>query len=99
MQIDSNNPTDSELKFILFISGMSLRSTHAMENLRKIMDQYLPDAKLEIVDINIYRQKAADYQIIAVPTLMRIYPLPVKMILGDLSETQKVLRILDIKPE
>lgn len=85
--------------FILFISGMSVKSGHAIENLRHICDTYLTgNYALEIVDINSNKQKAIDYQIVAIPTLIKTGPEQSRKILGDLSDTEKVLRILDIKP-
>lgn len=92
---NSASKTD-KYKFILFISGMSTKSSHAIENLRKITEKYLSDFDLEIIDIRTQQQKAVEYQILAVPTLIKIEPGPTRIILGDLSDTQKVLRILDI---
>ena len=91
-----DNP--EKYKFVLFISGMSIKSTHAIENIRRICDEYLPEAELQIIDINEEKQHAVNYQIIGIPTLIKTHPLPVRMILGDLSDTNKVLKILDIKP-
>ena len=85
--------------FILFISGMSVKSGHAIENLRHICDKHLAgNYTLEIIDISSNKQKAVDYQIIAIPTLIKTGPEESRKILGDLSDTGKVLRILDIKP-
>lgn len=85
--------------FILFISGMSVKSVHAIENLRHICDTYLAgNYALEIIDITSNKQKAVDYQIIAIPTLIKTGPEQSRKILGDLSDTEKVLKILDIKP-
>lgn len=84
-------------KFILFISGMSTKSSQAIENLRKISERYLPKFELQIIDIRTEQQKAVEYQILAVPTLIKIQPNPSRIIVGDLSDTEKVLRILDIK--
>ena len=84
-------------QFILFVSGMSAKSANAIENLRKICDEYLPDNhEVEIIDISRDRHQAYNYQIIGIPTLIRISPDPKRIILGDLSDRQKVLRILDI---
>ena len=78
---------------------MSVKSGHAIENLRHICDTYLAgNYTLEIIDINSNKQKAVDYQIIAIPTLIKTGPEESRKILGDLSDTEKVLRILDIKP-
>ena len=84
-------------KFILFISGMSIKSVHAIENLLRICDTHFHDNfELQIIDINQQREEAVRYQIIGIPTLIKTYPEPVRIILGDLSDTKKVLRILDI---
>ena len=85
-------------KFLLFVSGMSVKSSHAIENIRKICDHYLPNqSEIEIIDISREQQLAIDYQIIAIPTLIKINPKPVKIILGDLSDTEKVVRLLEIE--
>ena len=84
-------------KFILFISGMSVKSVHAIENLRRICDTHFRDNfELQIIDINEQREEAVRHQIIGVPTLIKTYPDPTRVILGDLSDTKKVLKILDI---
>jgi circadian clock protein KaiB len=89
--------SSEKYRFILFISGMSPKSSHAIENLRKICDTHLKDNfELEIIDISRQTELAADYQIIGIPTLIKTNPIPPKIILGDLSDTAKVLRILDI---
>lgn len=91
--------TNSEkYTFILFVSGMSVKSGHAVENLRNICDTYLTgNFNLQIVDITTDKQAAVDYQIIAIPTLIKSGPGQPRTLLGDLSDTEKVLRILDIK--
>lgn len=86
-----------EYSFILFISGMSVKSVHAIENLKKICETKLNNKfKLRIIDISKEKEKALEYQVFALPTLMKIHPAPVRTILGDLSDTQKVLKILEI---
>ncbi|WP_296146065.1 circadian clock KaiB family protein [uncultured Flavobacterium sp.] len=98
MENSQNSASETEhYKFILFISGMSTKSSHAIENLRKISESYLPNFELQIIDIRTEQQKAVEYQILAVPTLIKIQPNPTRIIVGDLSDTEKVLRILDIK--
>lgn len=86
-------------QFILFVSGMSVKSGHAIENLKKICDTHLADNfALKIIDISRDKDQAVNHQIVAVPTLIRTYPDPPRIILGDLSDTNKVLRILNIEP-
>lgn len=84
-------------KFILFISGMSVRSVHALENLKDICDTHLNGHfELEIIDVSKERGKAVEYQIFALPTLIRLKPSPCRTVVGDLSDKEKVLKILDI---
>lgn len=83
--------------FILFISGMAGNSVIAVDNLRKICDQHLDGrCDIRIIDLNREREMAAEYQIIAIPTLIKTHPYPTRTIIGDLSDTDKVLRILDL---
>ncbi len=70
----------------------------AIENLNKICNEYLNgNYELEIIDINKQQHEAANHQVIAVPTLIKTEPAPKRIILGDLSENDKVLKFLDIK--
>jgi circadian clock protein KaiB len=76
---------------------MSSKSATAIENLRRICDTYLAgNFELEIIDISINTQMAVNYEILGIPTLIKLHPAPKRIILGDLSETEKVLRILEI---
>ena len=84
-------------KFMLFVLGMSVKSGHAIENLRKICDKYLADNfELEIIDISRDKEQAVIHQIVAIPTLIKIGPEPRRIILGDLSDREKVLQILNL---
>ena len=92
-----SSPKEDKYHFLLFVSGMSVKSVHAIENLRKICDTYLKDNfELQIIDISRDKEQAVNHQIIAVPTLIKTAPFTPRIILGDLSDTQKVLKILDI---
>lgn len=84
-------------KFLLFISGMSVKSMHAIENMQKICNAHFKDDfNLEIIDVNKDKALAVSNQIIALPTLIKLQPDPKRIIVGDLSDTNKVLKILDI---
>ncbi|WP_163397537.1 circadian clock KaiB family protein [Flavobacterium fluviatile] len=84
-------------KFILFVTGMSVKSGHAIENLRRICDKYLQNNyELEIVDISRDSEKALVHQIVAIPTLIKTHPAPRRIIIGDLSDNEKVLKILNL---
>ncbi|KGO91380.1 circadian clock KaiB family protein [Flavobacterium subsaxonicum] len=98
MQNTNTHTEDTEEhKFLLFVSGMSVKSGRAIENLRKICDEHLAGKfNLEIIDIARHKEEAVHHQIIAIPTLIKLQPGVQKIILGDLSDTQKVLRILEL---
>lgn len=97
MEDSSDGPTTNQHKFTLFVSGMSVKSGHAIENLRKICDTYLAgNYEIEIIDISRDKDQASIHQIVAIPTLIRTNPAPRRIILGDLSDTEKVLYILNI---
>lgn len=97
MDNSSDEASTAKHKFMLFVSGMSVKSGHAIENLRKICDEYLADDyELEIIDITRDTDQAVQYQIVAIPTLIKTNPAPRRIILGDLSDKEKVLRLLNI---
>lgn len=76
---------------------MSEKSARAVANLRKIGDAYFrDDYNVEIIDISRDPSQASNYEIIGIPTLIKIAPDPKRIILGDLSDNEKILRILDI---
>lgn len=98
MDNSTDETASSRHKFLLFVSGMSVKSGHAIENLRRICDQYLQDDyELEIVDISRDTEKAIVHQIVAIPTLIKTHPVPRRIILGDLSDEEKVLQILNLR--
>jgi circadian clock protein KaiB len=83
----------------LYIAGDTSRSIAALTNLQKICDEYLPGRyDVDVVDLLKSPQLAAGDQIVAVPTLVRRLPQPLKRIIGDLSNSQQVLVGLDLRP-
>ena len=83
----------------LYIAGQTPRSVKAFANLKKICEEHLPGKyKVEVVDLIQNPQLAAGDQILAVPTLVRRLPEPVRKIIGDLSNTDRVLVGLDLRP-
>jgi len=81
----------------LYVTGSTLRSTRAIDNLRRVLESQLPDSyDLEVVDVYQHPQAAAEHQILAAPTLIKLQPEPVRRIIGDLSDTERVLRSLDL---
>jgi circadian clock protein KaiB len=85
-------------RFKLFVSGMSVKSVRAIENLNAICEAHLPGRfHIELIDIIANKALAVQYQIIAIPTLIKTSPEPIRTIVGDLSDTKKVLTILEIE--
>jgi circadian clock protein KaiB len=83
----------------LYITGSTPRSTRAIHNLRRVLERELPDSyDLEVVDVYQHPEAAAEHQILAAPTLIKLEPAPVRRVIGDLSDTERVLRGLDLPP-
>src|SRR6185503_9861867 len=80
----------------LYVSGSSARSLKAVQNLKKLCEEYLPDYDLEVIDIYKDPTAAREEQIIAAPTLVKQLPQPIRKFVGDLSNTQKILVGLDV---
>lgn len=89
----------SQLSLKLFVTGASPNSAKAINNLKNICEQYF-DSKYDLEIIDVYQQplKAKEEQIIALPMLLKFFPLPVKKLIGDLSDTSKVLKGLGLNP-
>ncbi|MEK6775092.1 MAG: circadian clock KaiB family protein [Bdellovibrionota bacterium] len=83
----------------LYITGNAPQSTRAIINLKRICEEHLKDRyDLEIIDIYKRPELAKDEQIIAAPTLIKSVPPPFKKLIGDLSNEEKVLLGLNIRP-
>jgi circadian clock protein KaiB len=93
----SNTPIEFELR--LYVAGQSAKSLAAFANLRRICETHLAGQyRIEIIDLLKTPQLAAGDQILALPTLVRRLPEPIKKIIGDLSNEERVLVGLDIQP-
>jgi circadian clock protein KaiB len=83
----------------LYVAGQSPRSIRAFDNLKKLCEEFLPGQyNIEIIDLIKEPKLAKGDQIIAVPTLVRKLPEPVRKIIGDLANTERVLVGLDVRP-
>ena len=83
----------------LYVAGQTPKSMEAFENLKKIAEEHLKGRyKIEIIDLMKNPQLARGDQIIATPTLVRKLPEPIRKIIGDLSNKERVLVGLDIRP-
>jgi circadian clock protein KaiB len=83
----------------LYVAGQTVRAVAAFANLKKICEEHMAGQyHIEVVDLLKQPQLAKGDQILAVPTLVRKLPEPVRKIIGDLSNTEKVLVGLDLRP-
>ena len=83
----------------LYVAGQTPKSITALANLKKLCQEHLKEKyNIEIIDLVRNPQLARKDQIIAIPTLVRNLPQPIKKIIGDLSNTEKVLLGLDVCP-
>lgn len=95
---EAEPPVKWELR--LYVVGQTPRSLMAMENLRQLCIEHLEGRyRIEVVDLLVNPYLSRDDEILAVPTLVRRLPLPLKNIIGDLSNTERVLVGLQIRPE
>jgi circadian clock protein KaiB len=83
----------------LYVAGQSAKSAAAVANLKRLCEEHLAGRyRIEIVDLMKNPQLARGDQILAVPTLVRKLPEPIKKIIGDLSNTERALVGLDLRP-
>lgn len=83
----------------LYVAGETPRSVAAIRNLKKICEEHLAGRyRIEVVDLLENPQLARGDQILAIPTLVRKLPSPIRKIIGDLSKTDRVLVGLDLRP-
>lgn len=81
----------------LYIAGQSPKSMRAVDNLRRACEEHLRDRyRLELIDLLEDPERARSDEIIAVPTLVRMSPRPLRRIIGDLSDTEKLLTGLQV---
>ena len=81
----------------MYVAGSTSRSLLAIKNIEKICERYLPGRyDLEVIDIYLNPEAAALAQIIAAPTLVKVWPQPSRRAIGDLSDEQKVLSALNL---
>ncbi len=93
MSDDSAKP----LKLTLYVAGQTPKSLAAIKNLERISAEHLGGRyQIEVVDLRQNPQLAREHDIVAIPTLVRQLPVPVAKIIGDLSDTEKVLVHLQV---
>ena len=83
----------------LYVAGQSPKSVRAFTNLKKLCDEHMAGRyRIQVIDLLKNPQLAAGDQILAVPTLVRTLPVPIKQIIGDLSNEDRTLVGLDLRP-
>ncbi len=98
--IDALTPAEDHWNLRLYVAGQSDKSIRAIRNLNRICAEHLDDGHytIEVIDLLERPQLAEGDQILAIPTLVRRLPEPIKKIIGDLSNEDRVLIGLDIRP-
>ena len=95
----SARPKEERWELRLYVAGNTTRSAAALTNLKKYCEEHLKGRyKIEVIDLLIHPQLAEGDQILAIPTLVRKVPVPIRKIIGDLSNEEKVLVGLNIRP-
>lgn len=93
------SPSPDFYKLRLYVAGMTPRAVAAFDNLSKLCEEHLAGRyEIEVIDLLVNPKLAAGDQILAVPTLVRSLPEPIKKIIGDLSNQERVLVGLDLRP-
>lgn len=89
----------AEWQLRLYVAGQTTKSMAALENLKRVCEEHLAGRySIEVVDLLVNPRLAAGDQILAVPTLVRKFPEPIRKIIGDLSNEERVLVGLDVFP-
>ena len=91
-------PASPTYRFRLYVAGQSPRSLAALDNLRRLCDGHLAGrCRVEVVDLLEHPERAQRDQIIAIPTLVRLSPLPLRRLVGDLSDSERVMAGLELR--
>ncbi len=91
-------PPEGEYSLRLYVAGQTPKSLAAIANLKRICEEHLAGRyTIEVIDLLVTPKLAAGDQIVALPTLVRLLPPPLKRIIGNLSDTERVLVGLDIR--
>ena len=94
------DPDPQHYHLRLYVAGQTTKSLNAMANLKRVCEEHLAGRyEIEVIDLLQNPKLAAGDQILAIPTLVRKLPAPLKRLIGDLSNTEKVLVGLDIRPK
>jgi circadian clock protein KaiB len=90
-------PVRRVYRFSLFVSGATSKSVRAITNIKAICDKHLAGKyRIEVVDIYQQPERLSKDQVVALPTLVKEHPLPIRKFIGDLSNTERVVNGLDL---
>lgn len=97
--IDPQNPKSKRYILRLFVTGTTARSQRAISNMRRICEEHLAGQyDLEVIDVYQHPEKTRELQVVATPTLVKVLPEPLRRIIGDLSDRERVLAGLNLTP-
>lgn len=92
-------PKDAKLILQLYVAGMSGKSMLAIKNIKHLCNKYVKDNfDLEIIDLYKFPEAAQQNQVVFSPSLIRVFPLPRKVIIGNLSDEDRIVKVLNIVP-
>lgn len=98
-QTSPSDEANDKWELRLYTAGQTPKSLAAVRNLKKVCDEHLPGRyTIEIVDLMANPRLAKDHQIVAIPTLVRKLPSPIRKIIGDLSNVERTLVGLELRP-
>lgn len=97
MTTQTNEANTQIWELRLYVAGQTPKCLAALSNLKRICDEHLPGQyRLEVIDLLENPRLAREHQILAIPTLVRKLPVPLRKIIGDLSNKERVLLGLDV---
>jgi circadian clock protein KaiB len=95
---DDTGVTEENYTLTLYVAGQTPKSMAAFSNLKKICESHLQGRySIEVIDLLKHPELAKEHQILALPTLVRKLPTPMRKLIGDLSNTEKTLVAMDIR--
>jgi circadian clock protein KaiB len=98
-EINGDTTTEEKYELRLYVAGKTSKSVAALQNLNKLCEEHLKGKYvIEVIDLLVHPQLAEGDQIFAIPTLVKKVPEPIRKIIGDLSNEEKVLVGLNIRP-
>ena len=98
MKKPKNTQNSPQYVLRLYITGMTPRSTEALAAIQRICEEHLAGRySLEVIDIYQHPERAREEQLIAAPTLIKQLPLPLRHLIGNLSDTERVLAGLNVR--